>query len=241
MNTVAPLAMFVVFVISAASTGRTLNTASAFTGLSLISLLSSPMNTMIRAIPAFNAAMACFDRIQTFLNSDARQDHRLPLNSSTCVEEETSRPSSARGVELKELTPTIYQNDAALIVAQNASFSWTTGGEDVVRDVSFTLRRHEFCFIIGPVGSGKSTLLKGLLGETSSSKGFVYSSFPSSAYVDQTPWIRNASIQENILGVSNLDESWYLQVVRACALDKDISIMPRGHCECILVPLKLCI
>jgi ABC-type bacteriocin/lantibiotic exporter with double-glycine peptidase domain len=72
-------------------------------------------------------------------------------------------------------------------------------------------------------------LLKGLLGETPSSQGFVYSSFPSTAYVDQTPWIQNGTIQQNILGVSTFDEPWYRQVVRACALEHDIALMPKGH------------
>jgi ATP-binding cassette subfamily C (CFTR/MRP) protein 1 len=71
-------------------------------------------------------------------------------------------------------------------------------------------------------------LLKGLLGETPSSQGFVYSSFPSTAYVDQTPWIQNGTIQQNILGISTFDEPWYRQVVRACALEHDIALMPKG-------------
>ena len=99
----------------------------------------------------------------------------------------------------------------------------------VMRDITFNLPRHQFCFIIGPVGSGKSTLLKGLLGETPSSQGFVYSNFPSTAYVDQTPWIQNGTVQQNILGISTFDEHWYRQVVKACALEQDISLMPKGH------------
>lgn len=79
VNTLAPLFTFAVFVISANSTGRTLNTASAYTALSLISLLDGPMNTLVSAIPMLNAAMACFARIESFLNSDARRDDRLPL------------------------------------------------------------------------------------------------------------------------------------------------------------------
>jgi ATP-binding cassette subfamily C (CFTR/MRP) protein 1 len=66
-------------------------------------------------------------------------------------------------------------------------------------------------------------LLKGLLGETPSSQGFVYSNFPSTAYV------QNGTIQQNILGVSTFDEPWYQQVVRACALEHDIALMPNGH------------
>lgn len=175
--------------------------------------------------------MACFARIQSFLNSDARQDHRLPLNSSADMNETLSLSETSQGVELKDMTSKIAKtpSNMALIDVQNASFAWTAGGEPVVRDVTFTLPRHQFCFVIGPVGSGKSTLLKGLLGETPSSQGFVYSSSPTTAYVDQTPWIQNGTIQENILGMSTFDDPWYRQVLRACALEADISIMPNGH------------
>ena len=191
------------------------------------------MNAMIRTIPMLNASMACFDRIQKFLNSDARQDHRLQLITS-----EQTKPLAECGntadVELREYISTVSgpSRDDAMIVAKNASFSWTADGEPVVRDISFTLARHQFCFIIGPVGSGKSTLLKGLLGETPSLKGFVYSTFPTTAYVDQTPWIQNSTVQQNILGVSTFDEPWYRQVVRACALEQDIVMMPKGHGQC---------
>ncbi|KAH8808808.1 putative multidrug resistance-associated protein [Xylogone sp. PMI_703] len=225
----APLATFVVFVISANHTGRTLNSASAFTALSLITLLATPMNGMIRAIPMLNAAAACFDRIQTFLNSDSRRDHRLPLHPPVDSGEAFTSRDLQMGIELKTLIPQLSRNQSTLMVLQNASFAWTFNGQPVVQDVSFTLSRHQFCFIIGPVGSGKSTLLKGLLGETPSSQGFVYSTFPSTSYVDQTPWIQNGTIKENIVGVSNFEKSWYMKVVRACALDQDISNMPRGH------------
>lgn len=229
----APLMTFIVFVLSAKMTGRTLDTSAAFTGLSLISLLQGPMNTMIRTIPMLNASMACFARVQTFLNSDARQDHRLPLKSSADIYEVPTSSETSEGVELREMTPKIRKTPSSipLLDVQHASFAWTAGGEPVVRDVSFTLPWHQFCFIIGPVGSGKSTLLKGLLGETPSSQGFVYNSSPTIAFVDQTPWIQNGTIQQNILGISTFDDPWYRQVVRACALEDDISNMPKGHSE----------
>ncbi|KAG0646471.1 abc multidrug transporter B [Hyphodiscus hymeniophilus] len=210
----APLVTFIVFVLIAKYTGRTLDTSAAFTGLSLISLLANPMNNMIRTIPMLNAAMACFARIQIFLNSDARQDHRLPLNPSSALKEDPSPNETSQGIEMKVIDPDVTKvsSNPVILDVQNASFAWTVGGEPVVRDVTFTLPRHQFCFIIGPVGSG-----------------FVYSSFPSTAYVDQTPWIQNGTIQQNILGISAFDDPWYRQVVRACALEQDISMMPKGH------------
>jgi len=186
---------------------------------------------MIMSIPMLNAAMACFHRIQAFLTSDARKDHRIN------VEQAASRQSSDTPTTDIELQTLPIKDDTALITIQNASFSWDTDAVPTVMDVTFTVARKQFCFIIGPVGSGKSTLLKGLLGETPSSQGFVYTRFNTVGYVDQTPWIQNGSVQQNILGVSSLDEEWYRQVVYVCALEHDILNMPRGHGEwrCLLM------
>jgi ATP-binding cassette subfamily C (CFTR/MRP) protein 1 len=78
------------------------------------------------------------------------------------------------------------------------------------------------------LGTGKSTLLQALVGEAMLKQGFIYTKAPQAAYVAQTPWIRNASVRENILGVSNYDGTWYQEVVKACALDYDIAKMPAG-------------
>lgn len=188
-----------------------------------------PMNILVQTIPALNAAMACLYRIEFFLKSDARQDHRLPLFEAAEGDEQSSFQSTD-GIELQNLGPHPATDlFTPMIVTHHASFAWSIGGESVVTDVSFNVQRHQLCFIIGPVGSGKSTLLKGLLGETPSFQGFVYSNAPGTGFVDQTPWVRNGTIQANILGISSFEEPWYSQVVHACGLETDIAIMPKSH------------
>ena len=232
MTLFGPLAMFAVFVIIANVTGTELDTSKAYTSLSLIALLAEPLNTVIYSIPQLVGAMACFSRIQVFLKSDARRDHRLPLDQVT--EDDCPVIANGRGIELKPM-PTKAAGSgqsklrSTLIEAQNASFSWRASEQPVIRDVSFTIERDQFTFIIGTVGSGKSTLLKGLLGETPSAQGFIYSDCSQAAYAEQTSWIRNGTIQQNILGISNLEEPWYSTVVRACALEQDILNFPKGH------------
>jgi ATP-binding cassette subfamily C (CFTR/MRP) protein 1 len=223
---ISPLATFTVFVISADHTGQTLNTSKAYTAMSLVLLLAEPMNTLLRTIPDLNSALACFDRLQAFLRSDARRDHRLPLLKPV---ELTERNVSSQDIEMDDFSRrTPGCSSSNMIVAQNASFAWGEDCSPVVSDFSFTLPCGQICFMIGPVGSGKSTLLKGLLGETPSSKGFIYTKSTTTGYVEQTSWIQNGSIQDNVLGVSPFDAPWYDQVVRACALEHDISILPDG-------------
>ncbi|KAB8290460.1 hypothetical protein EYC80_010891 [Monilinia laxa] len=219
----SPLVTFTVFVVSANLTGRTLSTSTAYTALSLIALLAEPMNTLLRTIPEVNAAVACFERIEAFMLSDARKDHRLPL---IVPQESSATGSLGQNIELEDILP--MASPSAMIIAQNASFAWSQDAPAVVNDFNFSLLCSQSVFIIGPVGCGKSTLLKGLLGETPSSKGFIYTKTAKTAYVEQSPWIQNGSIQENIIGQSIFDSLWYDQVIRACAMEHDISILPNG-------------
>uniref|UniRef100_A0A663DU65 ATP binding cassette subfamily C member 2 n=1 Tax=Aquila chrysaetos chrysaetos TaxID=223781 RepID=A0A663DU65_AQUCH len=50
----------------------------------------------------------------------------------------------------------------------------------------------------------------------------------SLAYVPQQAWIQNATLKDNILFGSELDEARYQQVIRACALLPDLELLPAG-------------
>src|ERR1700753_194701 len=76
---ISPLATFAVFVISAAATGTRLNTAQAFTALSLIGLLEDPLTMLLQSYTGIMSSLACYDRIQAYLESPSRYDHRLRM------------------------------------------------------------------------------------------------------------------------------------------------------------------
>lgn len=78
------------------------------------------------------------------------------------------------------------------------------------------------------VGSGKSTLLKTILGETVITKGSVMLRSQNVAYCDQTAWLWNATVKENVCGDANFDVSWFDRVTWACNLHEDFSQLPNG-------------
>lgn len=82
--------------------------------------------------------------------------------------------------------------------------------------------------IVGPVGSGKSMLLSVLTGEIPLTRGSVRIPQNLIAYCDQSPWLRNASIRDNIIFQTKYEDDWYQTVLWACGLQHDVSIMPRG-------------
>lgn len=50
----------------------------------------------------------------------------------------------------------------------------------------------------------------------------------SLSYAPQVPWIQQATVRENILFGSTYDEQRYNEVLRCCALDSDLSVLPLG-------------
>lgn len=50
----------------------------------------------------------------------------------------------------------------------------------------------------------------------------------SVAYVPQQAWIQNATLRDNILFGKPYEEKRYQQVLRACALERDLEILSAG-------------
>lgn len=48
------------------------------------------------------------------------------------------------------------------------------------------------------------------------------------AYVPQQAWIQNCTLRDNITFGQQGSETWYQQVVEACALLPDLDLLPAG-------------
>lgn len=230
----APGAALTVYVIASAVNGQMLDVVTAYTTLSLIALLVGPIRALVFTTPQALAALGCFDRIEAFLSQPTKQDHRMLLPtssdvSSSSIKPETMIPLNNSDIELETFrSPKSDSFQPATIRVSNLTLAWSDESTPVINDFSFEFRTTELTMIVGPVGCGKSSLLRGLLGETLSFKGNVYMHRSNAAFVDQTPWIQNKTIRDNIIGVSLFEPQWYARVVNACALEADFDFLPEG-------------
>ncbi|PVH74356.1 ABC transporter-like protein [Cadophora sp. DSE1049] len=234
----APGAAFAIYVIVATVNGQTLDVTSAFTALSLIALLVAPIRAFVFSAPPLIAAISCFDRIEKFLSSPTKKDHRMLITDLQAQTKSAvkSLPTSENltigsDIELDEITPVKTANSSpAAISVKNLTLAWSDTEEDniVINDVTFDVQPAQLTMIVGPVGSGKSSLLRGLLGEAPSSKGNVYINQAHASFVGQNPWIQNDTIRNNIIGVTAFEPEWYSMVLHACALDSDIDLLSGG-------------
>ncbi|KAK2021515.1 hypothetical protein LX32DRAFT_631562 [Colletotrichum zoysiae] len=172
----------------------------SFTSLAIVALVSTPLANLIGSYPTFVSSVACFGRIQEFLV----QDERKP-----------GEPSQRSGfaISLENVTVRVEGKE-----------------EPILRDITLSLPRARYTEVTGVVGCGKSTFLKTILGEMSLASGNIRFAERnmSVAFCEQSAWLRNISIRDNIVGQERFDDEWYERVVFACDLKQDISRLPKG-------------
>lgn len=209
------------------SSSRRLTAAEAFATLSVVALVSSPLQVLLNAFPQFMSLSSCFSRLQKFLLLDDQVDQRNSSDASLPVSR-TESPSS--DVELNTIKSVHQGHHYQPILARfiNASLAVPGRTEPVLKDLNISIRRAGLTLILGPVGSGKTSLLRTLLGEMTIISGCVRMEDADAAYCDQTSWLRNISIRDNILGHTAFDPKWYRNVLHACLLEEDLSQLPNG-------------
>ena len=85
--------------------------------------------------------------------------------------EKVSRPENApKGIRMSFSSSSVSGNE--VLNVRGLSFAYE-GSEDILRDLSFTVRRGDRLFLVGPNGCGKSTLIKLLLQRLSAKSGYV--------------------------------------------------------------------
>ncbi|XP_029315504.1 multidrug resistance-associated protein 4-like isoform X2 [Cottoperca gobio] len=96
-----------------------------------------------------------------------------------------------------------------------------------LQNVSLTVKPGQLLAVIGPVGAGKSSLLSAILGELSQESGLIKVK-GELTYTCQQPWILPGTIRSNILFGKDLNPQKYDRVLRACALKRDMDVLPGG-------------
>ncbi|CAM9767000.1 unnamed protein product, partial [Ectocarpus sp. 12 AP-2014] len=127
----------------------------------------------------------------------------------------------------------------------------TNAGDLTLDAIDLRIEPGQLVGVVGPVGSSKSSLLMAMLREitperTSGGAGTAavegcaghghgerncqprVSVLGSLAYASQEPWIQSSTIRENILFGRAINQKRYDAVVRDCALERDLSLLPSG-------------
>ncbi|KAM6442960.1 ATP-binding cassette sub-family C member 2 isoform 1-T1 [Liasis olivaceus] len=154
----------------------------------------------------------------------------FPLTISSLVQVKVSTERLEQYLGSEDLnTSAIWHNPipGCAVKFHEASFAWEQDSDVTVKDITLEIPHGSLVAIVGSVGSGKSSLISAMLGEMENIKGHINIQ-GSMAYVPQQAWIQNATLKDNILFGSPLDEARYQQILEACALLPDLQLLPGG-------------
>lgn len=224
-NSVPILITFFSFLIYTMVEKKPLVPSVAFTAISLFMLLRMPLDLFGEMFTHVQESFVSIRRLDDFLN-----------------EEETEKYEQLG-------TDNYDENGVKTIGFKDATLAW--GSKDAVAedgtkafrllDLNLSFKLGKINIIAGATGSGKTSMLMGLLGEMTRISGRVYCPGGSSreeirvdpetgladtiAYVAQSAWLINDSIRNNITFATPFNEKRYWDVIRVCALERDLEIL----------------
>ncbi|KAJ3111316.1 hypothetical protein HDU96_005804, partial [Phlyctochytrium bullatum] len=203
----------------------------AFTALSLFNTLKAPLERFPDTVIQLLDALVSVKRIEEFLAEPEMEDksvehHTLGMVGASFVWHKPEDPETKKVVRSWKNLWGLRKEKAAPAPAAAA-----TEQESVfeLKDVTAEFATGKLSVIVGATGSGKTTLLHSLLGETHLTAGTLHTPpNVSISYVPQMAWLLNATVRENILFGSPMDEQRYRRVVHACALERDLELLEGG-------------
>ncbi|MCX6141576.1 MAG: ABC transporter transmembrane domain-containing protein, partial [Candidatus Kapabacteria bacterium] len=187
--------------------GGTLTAPLVFACLALFAMLEEPFGMISHLLANLQHARVAAGRLHAYFSAAVRREDLRPL----------SEPLESIG-----------------LACSNLVMQYPDGESPALKNLSLHVPAGTSLAIIGSVGAGKSTLLRTLVGLHVTSSGYVsYPGLsnevrPRSGYVPQEAFIVNATLRENIVFGDDEGAERLANVIRACALEQDISHMSGG-------------
>jgi ABC-type multidrug transport system fused ATPase/permease subunit len=187
----------------------------------LFNQLKIPLTLFPTLLSTIIDAKMSIERITKFLLSEEISDYvKKSVEISDC----------------KDVKP-IYR-----VMINKSVFTWSDVGTNLIEQSrkrtklkidNFTIKKGELVAVVGPVGSGKSTLVSAILGDmnlinnNNNSKSQVVVN-GNVAYVPQSSWIPNDTLQNVVLFGRPMNRSKYVETLKVCNLEKDLELLDSG-------------
>jgi ABC-type multidrug transport system fused ATPase/permease subunit len=200
-STLASLAAFSCYIYL----GNALLPGTIFASIALFMILDQPFGNLTEYISNIAAAKVSAERIIEFIRTGRVAERPKKV----------SQKLHPIGIELSEF-----------------SARYEDSSENALTNITLKVASGGSLAIVGPVGAGKSSLLLALLREipqisgTLKFTGLSDEEVPNTGWVPQEPFIRSATVRENI--VFGGDEDGVNEALVATALDEDIRSFPAG-------------
>ncbi|XP_025829254.1 multidrug resistance-associated protein 4-like [Agrilus planipennis] len=207
--------------------GNEINARYVFVVTSYYNILRK---TLILQFPSgireFAEGSISIERVQRFLlfeeteqtNKNNKTNNNNSLSNTITANKTLDENSNKPHVEL-----------VVRILLKNVSAKWPSSAKikNTLSNVNLEVTKNELVAVVGNVGSGKTSLLNVILRELKILDGHIDVQGKVS-YAPQEPWFFSGTIKQNITFGSGYNEKRYRDVLKVCALEKDIMSFPNG-------------
>ncbi|XP_072168419.1 multidrug resistance-associated protein 1-like [Diadema setosum] len=176
-----------------------LDAEKAFVSIALFNILRFPLSIMPNLISNIVQVSVSLKRLDKFLKSE----------------------------ELDPQNVDHFNMPGHSITIDSGQFTWDREEKTTLTDITLDIKKGSLVAVVGQVGCGKSSLLSAILGEMERLDGKVFVE-GSVSYVPQQAWIQNATVRSNILFAQGMQVTKYKHVIQACALARDLEVLPGG-------------
>ncbi|KAJ7060888.1 hypothetical protein C8F01DRAFT_176953 [Mycena amicta] len=190
--------------------------ASLFTIVTIVLVLAVPFTVIGTGYSSLLTAYASVKRVEKYLLLEEREIVNEPP-------EEKGSNSEGEDKKIEE------SFEPGKISVEGASFAWAADKDVFLKDVHASLEMGKLTVCAGPVASGKSMFILSLLRETVLlPSGKLHVPPGRIAYAAQDPLIIPGTIRENILFGREFEDGWYMCILNACALNRDLGELSGG-------------
>ncbi|KAF8192931.1 multidrug resistance-associated ABC transporter [Pholiota molesta] len=251
-----PVISSVIAFITYSLTGHDLSIAKVFTALQLFNVMRAPLLLFPLVLSSLADAMVSFGRLCDFLTAEELAetyliDHSQPLalhvdgdfewetslklqatseDSDKLMNCKASQGIGKKGGRQEEVKEG-HEKEALPFTTSDVTPDKEDKDDEkpfALKDLRLDVQKGTFVAIVGRVGSGKSSILQALIGEMRRTRGKVVFN-DRMAYFPQSPWIKNATVRENILFGQEYNEKKFHEVIQACSLEHDLEMLPHGE------------
>ncbi|XP_055908743.1 probable multidrug resistance-associated protein lethal(2)03659 [Eupeodes corollae] len=223
--------------------GYMLTAKQAFMVTAYYNILRTTMTVFFpQGISQLAEALVSIKRIQKYMLYDETNVRDKSLDSSELDDDITTSNQSTivkghdtingNGNHREKQQQVVANGNATLseagVILTNLKSKWNAAStEYTLDDVNLRVQPGTLVAIIGPVGSGKSSLIQTILGELTPESGTVTVNGTLS-YASQEPWLFTGTVRQNILFGQPMDKHRYRVVIKKCALERDLELLPHG-------------
>lgn len=244
---IGPLLVSFVLFTTFVYTGGELTVPKVYTVLALLNVIRLPFALTPLAWAAANEAFVSLKRITYFLNLEEttipilldgdNRDERDKNHSNLEIKEENSQrklflfDGAINQTNFNMVNPLSGPTKKPLLTLTDCDFSWSSSDkvDPVLQEINLSIFPGDFIAIVGSVGSGKSSLVSAILGQLVLKHGVAENLGDLKvAFVSQEHWIRNVSLQENVLFDSIMMEEYYAEALDGAQLSKDLVVLPHA-------------